>query len=206
MDTSRRDLFRILGSSMVLTAAGAGVVAPAVAQHVHAVMADAKSLAGGPAFRPKCFTPHQFATLHKLCDLVIPADEHSPGAADAGAAEFIDFLSAHNEELAAIFTGGMSWLDDYMGKTYGADFLSARSAQQTEVLDSLAWREKHRPETAGGRRFWTWLRNMTVDAYYTSPAGVADLGFMGNGAMSHFSVPREAVEYAMKRSPFANEG
>ncbi len=199
-DSSRRDLFRILGSSMVLTAAGSGVLSPAMAQLVHAVMADAKSLAGGPAFKPKCFTAHQFQTLHKLAEIIVP------GASDAGAAEYIDLLSSHNEELAAIFTGGIGWLDDYMGKTYGSDFLSAKPEQQTVVLDSLAWREKYQPETAGGRRFWTWTRNMVVDAYYTSPAGVADIGFMGNGAMSHFSVPQEAVDYAMKRSPFGNEG
>ena len=47
---------------------------------------------------------------------------------------------------------------------------------------------------------------MVVDAYYTSPAGVKDLGYMGNGAMRVFSVPQEAVDYAIKRSPFANEG
>jgi hypothetical protein len=45
-----------------------------------------------------------------------------------------------------------------------------------------------------------------VDAYYTSPAGVKDIGYMGNGAMKVFSVPQEAVDYAIKRSPFANEG
>ena len=45
-----------------------------------------------------------------------------------------------------------------------------------------------------------------VDAYYTSPVGVKDIGYMGNGAMGVFSVPQEAVDYAMKRSPFANEG
>ena len=47
-------------------------------------------------------------------------------------------------------------------------------------------------------------RNMVVDAYYTSPVGVKELGYMGNGAMRQFSDPAEAVEYAMKRSQFAN--
>jgi hypothetical protein len=44
---------------------------------------------------------------------------------------------------------------------------------------------------------------MVVDAYYTSPIGIKDLGYMGNSAMSQFSVPQEALEYALKRSPFA---
>jgi hypothetical protein len=206
MDTSRRDLFRIIGTSMVLTTAGSGVLTPALAQHVHMAMAEAKSLSGGPAYQPKCFTPHNFQTLKKLADFIIPADEHSKGANDAGAAEFIDFLSSRNEDLAAIFNGGFGWLDDYMSKNYSTDFLSAKREQQTAVLDLLAYSKNATPETAHGRTFWTWTRNMVVDAYYTSPVGVQDIGYMGNTAVSHFSVPKEAVDYVMKRSPFANEG
>ena len=199
-DTSRRELFRIIGGSLVLTAAGSGVLSPALAQHVHAEIAAVKSLSAGPNYVPKKFTRHNFLTLKKLGDIIIP------GASDAGAAEFIDFLSSHNDELAAIFNGGFGWLDNYMQKTYGADFLSATPAQQTELLDKLAYEKNRTPETAPGVPFWTWTRNMVVDAYYTSPAGVKDLGYMGNGAMRVFSVPQEAVDYAIKRSPFANEG
>ena len=199
-DTSRRELFKIIGGSLVLTAAGSGVLSPALAQHVHLEIAAVKSLSGGPNYVPKKFTKHNFLTLKKLGDIIIP------GASDAGAAEFIDFLSSHNDELAAIFNGGFGWLDHYMQKTCGADFLSASAAQQTELLDKLAFEKNRTPETAGGVNFFTWTRNMVVDAYYTSPAGVKDLGYMGNGAMRAFSVPQEAVYYAVKRSPFAKEG
>jgi len=199
-NTSRRELFRIIGGSLVLSAAGSGVLSPALAQHVHAEVAAVKSLSAGPNYVPKKFTRHNFLTLKTLGDIIIP------GASDAGAAEFIDFLSSHNDELAAIFNGGFGWLDNYMQKTYGADFLNATSAQQTELLDKLAYEQNRTPETAPGVHFWTWTRNMVVDAYYTSPAGVKDIGYMGNGAMKVFSVPQEAVDYAIKRSPFANEG
>jgi gluconate 2-dehydrogenase gamma chain len=157
-------------------------------------------LSGGPAYHPKCFTQHNFLTLKKLADLIIP------GANDAGAAEYIDFLSSNSSDLAAIFNGGFGWLDDYMGKKYGVDFLTAKAEQQTALLDLLAYRKNATPDTAHGREFWVWTRNMVVDAYYTSPAGVQDIGYLGNTAMSQFSVPKEAVDYVMKRSPFANEG
>ena len=199
-DTSRRELFRIIGGSMVLTAAGSGVLSPALAQHVHMEIAAVKSLSGGPNYVPKKFTRHNFLTLKTLGDIIIP------GASEAGAAEFIDFLSSHNDQLAAIFNGGFGWLDHYMQKTYGADFLYATAAQQTELLDKLAFEKNRTPETAPGMTFFTWTRNMVVDAYYTSPAGVKDLGYMGNGAMRTFSVPQEAADYAIKRSPFAKEG
>jgi gluconate 2-dehydrogenase gamma chain len=199
-DRTRRELFRIIGQSMVLTAAGSGVLSPALAQHVHVALADAKSLSGGVNYQPQAFTKHNFQTLRTLAEIVIP------GASDGGAAEYIDFLSSRNTDLAAIFNGGFGWLDDYMQKKYSADFLTAKPAEQTAVLDTLAYKANYVPETAGGLLFWTWLRNMVVDAYYTSPAGVNDVGFMGNRVMAEFSVPKEAVDYAIKHSPFANEG
>ena len=199
-DISRRELFQIMGSSMVLTAAGSGILSPALAQHVHAEVAALKSLSGGPNYVPKKFNRHNFQTLKKLGDIIIP------GASEGGAAEYIDFLSSHNEDLAAIFNGGFAWIDRYMQKHYATDFLRASAVQQTELLDKLAFAKNVTPETAPGVPFWTWTRNMVVDAYYTSPAGVKDIGYMGNGAIRVFGVPNEAVEYAVKRSPFASEG
>ena len=114
-------------------------------------------------------------------------------------------LAGHNDELAAIFNGGFAWLDHYMRQTYSKDFLTATLAQQTELLDKLAYAKNVTPETAAGVPFFTWTRNMVVDAYYTSPAGVKDIGYRGNGSMGVFSVPKEAVDYVMKRSPFAGE-
>jgi hypothetical protein len=200
-EPSRRDLLRVIGNSMVLTTVGAGVLSPALAQHVHMeVAAEMKSLSGGLNYQPKCFTKHYFATLRRLGEYIIP------GSTDAGAAEYIDFLASRNDDLSAIFNGGLGWMDEYMLKHHSADFLSAKPEQQTALLDQLAYKKNATPENAPGQRFWTWARNMVVDAYYTSPAGVQDIGYMGNKALTSFSVPQEAVDYAMKRSPFAREG
>ncbi len=54
-----------------------------------------------------------------------------------------------------------------------------------------------------GIAFFRWARNVVVDAYYTSPVGIADLGYMGNTGMAKFTVPKESLDYALKRSPFA---
>lgn len=201
-DVTRRSLFRILAVS---AAAGTIEVPAALAQHVHVALAEAKSLSGGPNYQPKYFNAHDYATLKKLADLIIPADEHSGGALEAGAPEYIDFLTANSPELAAIFNGGLTWVDQTMHSRYGTHFVASRPEQQTALLDSLAWRRNVTPETAYGVRFWTMLRNMVVDAYYTSPTGVKDLGYMGNTAVAKFQVPEEAVRYAISRSPFAND-
>jgi hypothetical protein len=68
------------------------------------------------------------------------------------------------------------------------------------MLDLIAFRKNASPELNPGIEFFAFCRRMVADAYYTSPIGYKDLGYMGNSAMSSFSVPKEAVEYALKRS------
>ena len=202
-NVSRRDLLKTIGSSMILTTAGAGVLPPVLAQHVHSAVLEIKSLDGGPNYQPKCLTKHEFATMRRLSDIIIPADSHSKGAIDAGAAEYIDFLSSRSPEFAQIFTGGLGWLDGEMQRRYQTTFLDAKPDQQTALVDLIAYRKNDSPELGPGIVFFRFARNVVVDAYYTSPAGIADLGYMGNTAMSQFSVPKEALDYALKRSPFA---
>jgi hypothetical protein len=207
-DVSRRNLFRIVGATAISAEMLAGQTAkdtppPAMAgMPASAVAANPRSLNGGPNYVPKHLKAHQFKTLRHLGDLIMPADATSPAASEAGAAEFIDFLCSRNEDLANIFDGGLAWLDEYMIHKYGTDFLSSKPAEQTALLDLAYGTRGGSSEVAGGAQFFTWARNMVVDAYYTSPVGVKDIGYLGNTALSSFSVPQEAVDYALKRSPF----
>lgn len=192
-EVSRRTLLLTLGGT------GAQLLSAQQAAHVHQAVA-AEQAKG--AYKPKVFNAHEYATLQRLAEIIMPPDEHSKSALDAGAPEFIDFLCSVNDELSAIYTGGMGWLDEQMKRRYQATFVDAKPEQQTAMLDLIAYRknEAEHPELGPCIRFFTWARNMMVDAYYTSKAGMDDLGFMGNGAMAEFSVPKEAVEYALKRS------
>src|ERR1039457_7311452 len=80
MDITRRNLIHILG----IAPAAAAEQTPA--WHVHAAPpAPAKK-----AYRRKVFDDHQWRTAQVLCDLIIPADEHSGSATAAGVPEFID--------------------------------------------------------------------------------------------------------------------
>ena len=58
-------------------------------------------------------------------------------------------------------------------------------------------------ELGAGVAFFDWVRKMTVDAFYTSPIGFKDLNYIGNQALAKYVVPKEAMEYALMRSPFA---
>ena len=190
---TRRDL-------LAKVAAGAAIVMTADAQHVHEAVAQEKAAAKGP-YKPKALTAHEYATVQKLSDLIIPADEHSPGALAAGAADFIDFLCNASDEMRDIWTGGLMWLDEATkDRATGKVFLDATPQQQTALLDLIAYRKNASPQLNPGIEFFAFCRRLVADAYYSSPIGYKEVGFMGNGAVSQFSVPKEAVEYALKRS------
>jgi len=193
-DVSRRDLLRNIALSATL-----GGLSLEAAQHVHGLASQEKAASG--AYKPKGLNAHEYATLQKLADFIIPSDERSPGATASGAPEFIDLLASQNPELLAIYTGGIAWLDYTMLRRYSSDFVSAKPEQPIALLDLIAYRKNESAELGPGIRFFEWARRMVVDAYYTSPIGIKEVGYMGNTAVSKFEVPQEAVDYALKRSP-----
>lgn len=220
--TSRRDALRQI--ALALTAAG--TLDAQAAQHVHsAAAADAK----GGKYTPKVFTTHEWATIRKLSEIVVPADDRSGSAIDAGAPEFIDLLCSQNTELTEIFTGGIAWFDAEIRKRGGKTFVEAPAAAQTKLLDDIVAAEKtvrsqatesslyarapqyrgfagytvHAPSSlAPGVRFFDWARRLIVDAFFTSPMGIKDVNYIGNAALSKYEVPKEAIDYAFNRSPF----
>ena len=65
-------------------------------------------------------------------------------------------------------------------KTRGAaGFVSATPAEQTALLNLIAFRRNQTPELAPGIEFFTWARRMTVDAFYTSEIGIRDIDYRG---------------------------
>ncbi|HWD00737.1 MAG TPA: gluconate 2-dehydrogenase subunit 3 family protein [Candidatus Sulfopaludibacter sp.] len=201
-DSSRRDWLRQIGASLAMGAAGEYVLAAQDVQHVHEAVMQER--AAQKRYTPKALTAHEYASLQRLSDLIIPADEHSPGALAANAADFIDFLCSGSDEMKRIYTGGLAWLDEAMEHRYGGKtFLQASPDQQTAMLDQIAFLESRAsdPSLDPGIDFFIWARKMVADGYYTHPIGVKELGYMGNTAVAHFSVPQEAIDLALKRSP-----
>jgi gluconate 2-dehydrogenase gamma chain len=198
-DISRRNLLRGFSISAAMASSGVGLVTLATAQQVHDALAAEKR----QGLALKAFNAHEFQTLERLSDLIVPADEHSPGALAVHAAEWIDYMAGNCPELAEIFTGGFAWIDREMQRRYGADFVDAKPEQQTALLDLIALQKNEAPENVTGIQFFRWARNLVLDAYYTSPTGVKELGYMGNTAVSEFHVPDEVLQHALKRSPFA---
>ena len=194
-DISRRDALRRLG----LVLAATGFVDRAAAQEVHQMAGEARAASGG-MYSPKALSAHDFKTLERLTDLIVPVENGAPGALAAGAAAWIEMMASENAELKGIYTKGLGWLDTTMVQRGQKDFVSAPAARQTELLDVIAYRRNQTPELAPGIEFFSWARRMTVDAFYTSEIGIKDIDYRRNRPQMTYAAPTEAIEYALKKS------
>lgn len=146
----------------------------------------ARSAAG--KYQPKFFSAHQYAVLGPLCDAIIPPDEHSGGAVQAGAPDFIDLLSSENKDYQTTLGGGLMWLDAFCLDHYENPYLTCTVTQRKEVLDLIAYRKNAEtdPGMSQGIAFFAFLRRLTTDAFYSSEIGVKDLHYSGNTFVTNF--------------------
>jgi gluconate 2-dehydrogenase gamma chain len=184
---SRRDVLR----SLVVGATAGSVLQmiPAqAAEYAHGLVESEKAASATGKYVPKYFSAHQYETLTSLCDTIIPKDERSGGAVEAGAPEFIDLLTSENEKFQTQLGGGLMWLDNFCIDRYGKVYLECVPEQRKEVLDLIAYRKsaKQNPVLASGVAFFAALRSMTCDGFYTSKIGIADLQYIGNTSLHEF--------------------
>jgi gluconate 2-dehydrogenase gamma chain len=184
---TRRDILRTLAVGAVGGTA-LQVIPAEAAEYAHQMVMKEKAASATGKYAPKYFSPHQYETLTSLCDSIIPRDDRSGGAVEAGAPEFIDLLTSENEQYAARLGGGLMWLDNFCTDRYGKTYLDCTPEQRTEVLDLIAHRKNALADSAlsQGIAFFAFLRKMTCDGFYTSKIGVADLQYIGNTALPDF--------------------
>src|SRR5216684_1835609 len=185
---TRRDILRTLAFG---AAAGSvlQVIPAEAAEYVHQMVHKEKAAAPAGKYAPKYFSAAQYATLLFLCDAIIPKDDKSGGAVEAGAPEFIDLLTSENPEFQLKLGGGLFWLDAACTDRYGKVFMDCAAEQKKEIVDLIAFRKngKKDPSLSQGVAFFAFLRNLTCDGFYTSKIGIADLQYMGNTALREFS-------------------
>jgi gluconate 2-dehydrogenase gamma chain len=181
---SRRDILKSL--TMGVMAGSVLRVIPAdAAAYAHALIQADKATG---KYKPKYFSAHQYRTLQALCQAIIPADEKSGGAIEAGAPEFIDLLTSENSDYQLALGGGLMWLDAACTDRFGKVYLECTPAQQTAILDLIAYRKSAQADASAsqGVEFFSFLRNLTADGYFTSEIGIKDLGYMGNTYLKEF--------------------
>jgi gluconate 2-dehydrogenase gamma chain len=131
-----------------------------------------------PRYTPRFFSEKEYAVVERLADLVIPSDG-TPGASEAGAAEFIDFMVDHDPGVQYRFRYGLVWLDARARKGHGRPFGELPRADQEEILATLAYRDRYRPGEDEGRAFFKLFREHTLMGFYTSRIGLEQLGYPG---------------------------
>ena len=186
LSISRRDILRSLSLGV---AAGSvlRVIPIEAAEHVHR-MVTAEKGAASAAYLPKFFVAHEYKTLQAVCAAIFPADEHSGGALEGGAPEFIDLITSENPDFQTKLSGGFLWLDSACGDRYGKTYLECSPENQKEILDLIAYRKnaKTDPSLSPGIEFFSFLRTLTSDAFFTSKVGIAYLGYIGNTFLHEF--------------------
>jgi hypothetical protein len=158
----------------LLAATAAAVVVPWLSPRflasLHAVAVSAR-----------VFTPAEFALVDELSDMIIPTDDHSPGARAARVAGEIDrrLADSLDHEAQDSWRTGLRAVDALSREMNGGTFLQASPAARLAVLTSMASGEAQ-PKTPVERFFGT-LKGATVGAYYTSKIGIhTDQQYKGN--------------------------
>lgn len=209
---NRRDALKSLAAAATIPVLAGLPIAEAAAQvpPVVAPPTEAPSVHSGPrgdAWDPDLINPKkdwprklnagELATLAALCDMIIPADAKSPSASSVGAQHYV------NEHVSAPFDGnardlvrvrgGISWLNLESQKRFTLPFAKLSMDQKTQICDDICFAAKAKPEFVGGARFFSLIRNLTGTAFYTTDAGMKDIGYMGNVALAKWDAPPDAV-------------
>ena len=140
-----------------------------------------------PAESPLFFTPEEWRLVDELTELIIPADEHSPGARAAQVAAYIDRRLAEEVEPQSkqLWKDGLKGIDALSREMHGRPFLEASEEQRIAVLARSAQNEIN-PQTPE-ERFFKELKTRTARAYYTSKIGIhTEMEYKGNTYLKEF--------------------
>ncbi|KKO88690.1 transcriptional initiation protein Tat [Sphingobacterium sp. Ag1] len=198
---NRRESLRALG----LIAAGSGLLTAACNSKdaKNAAADNGKKLPGVQDFEyertkqlytEKFFDEHEMATITVLADIIIPKDNISGSASEAGVPDFIEFIVKDLPDNKIPMRGGLRWLDLQSKKRYGTVFIKCSAKDQLALVDDIAYPDLARPEMKQGAAFFSLMRNLTSSGFYTSEMGVKDIGYAGNKPGVWNGVPDDVLK------------
>ncbi len=147
----------------------------------------------------KFFDEHEMKTIAVLADIIIPKDEVSGSATDAGVPDFIEFIVKDIPQHQVPMRGGLRWLDLQSLRRFEKDFVSISHNERLQIVDDIAYPEQSKPEMAQGVAFFNLMRDLTATGFFTSKMGIKDLGYEGNKPNQWDGVPQEVLmQYGLK--------
>src|SRR5690606_234736 len=140
------------------------------------------------------FTDEERKKIEVLVDIIIPADEKSGSATDAGVPDFIEFMMKDMPGYQVPMRGGLMYLDYRADELFEQDFIACSESQRLQIIDEIAYPDKAAPGMEGGVSFFNMLRNLTATGFFTSKIGLQDLGYVGNQPNVWDGVPQEVLD------------
>ena len=146
-------------------------------EHLHTLKAQPDN------YKLQFFSAAEDRLIDHIADLIIPADNHSPGASAARVSKFVDLVAANSPADTQD-----RWR---AGVTAMGDFPALSGPDQKATLDKLSAAESN-PASAA-ERFFADMKKITIFAYYTSQIGlVQELEYKGNSALGAFPACADA--------------
>jgi gluconate 2-dehydrogenase subunit 3-like protein len=190
---SRRRALELF-STVPVAAAMAWTPAEAEQAHTHAQQARAAAAKQTRSYKPKFFTAREYATVAVLVDLIIPKDERSGSATEAGVPEFMDFMMMDQPRRQVAMRGGLAMIDRMCEERFGKQFAACTEGQRREILDDIAYTENVPPARTQAVAFFSSFRDLTASGFWTTRMGVADLQYQGNVFLDEWKgCPEEAL-------------
>jgi hypothetical protein len=187
---SRRSALKIVTSAPL---AAALVWTPAEARQAHE---HARQAAASPKpFTPKFFKPNEYAMVRVLVDLIIPRDDRSGSATDAGVPQFMDFMMIDQPRRQVAMRGGLALIDRLsIGRT-GKRFTAASDAERRALLDEIAYTSNPDSGLSQAIAFFSSFRDLTASGFWSTKMGVADLQYQGNVFVTEWTgCPQPALD------------
>ncbi len=183
----RRDLLKVM-STVPAALLPAGSLAAAQAKAGAKPHAAKAATSAHTTYQRQILDEHEWKTVSVLSDWIIPADEKSGSATQAGVPEFIDdWLAFKRGMLLAEIRGGLTWLDMECHRQFGHAFVDCSKEQQKQMLDRIAYPKKAAPDDAPAVAFFNSLRSLVVSGFYSSEMGVKDLPYLGNQMVAEWT-------------------
>lgn len=144
-------------------------------------------------FWPLTFKENERDTAAALADVILPADDRSPAASSLGVVDVIDeFVSSPYQTTASFKTAipeGLRWLNKESQKRFEAEFRDLTDDQKHAICDDVCLVAKAKPDYKAAAEFFTLFRALTMVAFYTTPEGMKDVGYIGNVPLPAFEGP-----------------
>jgi gluconate 2-dehydrogenase gamma chain len=145
-------------------------------------------------FAEQFFNPHEMKTISVLVDIIIPRDERSGSATEAGVPEFIEFMAKDKPDFQTPLRGGLGWIDNEAQKRFGKVFIDITQAQRIEIVEDIAYPDRKKPGMSHGVVFFSLMRNLTASGFWSSKIGISDIGYQGNTPNNWDGVPEEVLK------------